>query len=711
VDQATSEGQLEGMPAPYSYWRVCQDGEVLVGFGPRLLFRFDEQDVGMRNLAVVALSEAGVKGKTVAELFRISSVYVSRLRRRMLDGGSRALVAARGAPRKLSPVAERHALQLSESGVTGAQIARRLSVSEATISRLLARRRAVALQGKLERSDSEAGDAPGARETPEPGDQELSVVAGEQQLLVVAGGEPQDGGRVARLGEVQVESRYAGAMLLHPFLERLGVEDVLGALPVASARRYDATALVLASSFAFALGSSSLEQSKHLVLPDAGALLGLAAFPGLRTLRPGLAGLAEVSDPLAIQRTFAKAMLAADQRPPELFYVDDHFVTYWGAAPVQKGYNIRRHLAEPGRDDTFVVDDRWRAVCFSSGEPRGLSITLPGVLSQLKEIVGERPVMIGFDRGGSYPKVFSAIAQAGMQWVTWRRAPLITPTVEPRRSWVQVDGKRRSYLLADEQIQLKDYDHGPVRQLSCYEHDKVVFQVLSSNHQLKGAPLVHRLKGRWCIENTNKYLEQHHGIHWLCTYEMDLTANTTKVKNPARRAARANVHDADTALASAERALGQHAATPTSDSTTHNTLTQQITNAKDDLAKAKAELKQIPAKLPANELDPNAKRATPRLARRTLQMVCRLLAYNSELDLARRLNNYLADPDEYRAITRNLLHLSGTITYQHRAITVTLDQPHPPRVARALSQLINELNTNPPHLPADRRPINYRLKA
>jgi hypothetical protein len=162
-------------------------------------------------------------------------------------------------------------------------------------------------------------------------------------------------------------------------------------------------------------------------------------------------------------------MLAADERPPELFYVDDHFVTYWGSQPVAKGYNIRRHLAEPGRDDTFVVDDRWRAICFSSGEPRGLSVTLPGVLADLKQIIGERPAMLGFDRGGSYPKVFSAIAQAGMGWVTWRRAPLAEATVQPRRSWVMVDGKRRTYLLADEQVELEGYDHGPVRQLSAWE--------------------------------------------------------------------------------------------------------------------------------------------------------------------------------------------------------------------------------------------------
>jgi hypothetical protein len=64
----------------------------------------------------------------------------------------------------------------------------------------------------------------------------------------------------------------------------------------------------------------------------------------------------------------------------------------------------------------------------------------------------------------------------------------------------------------------------------------------------------------------------------------------------------------------------------------------------------------------------------------------------------------------YRAITRNLLHVGGTIHYNRKTITVTLDQPHPPRVAKALGMLLDELNADPPHPPADRRPIIYRLK-
>jgi hypothetical protein len=62
MDRTLSEGQFEGMPEPYRYWLVRQAGEVLVGFGRRVMFRFDERDMGMRNLAVVALTEAGAKG-------------------------------------------------------------------------------------------------------------------------------------------------------------------------------------------------------------------------------------------------------------------------------------------------------------------------------------------------------------------------------------------------------------------------------------------------------------------------------------------------------------------------------------------------------------------------------------------------------------------------------------------------------------------------
>ena len=65
-----------------------------------------------------------------------------------------------------------------------------------------------------------------------------------------------------------------------------------------------------------ALGPATMEQSKHLAAADAGLLAGLRALPGLRTLRPRLAAIADATDPLALQRMFAAAMLAAARWSP-----------------------------------------------------------------------------------------------------------------------------------------------------------------------------------------------------------------------------------------------------------------------------------------------------------------------------------------------------------------------------------------------------------
>jgi hypothetical protein len=110
------------------------------------------------------------------------------------------------------------------------------------------------------------------------------------------------------------------------------------------------------------------------------------------------------------------------------------------------------------------------------------------------------------------------------------------------------------------------------------------------------------------------------------------------------------------------------------------------------------------------EHDPNAKRAILHTQRRSLQMVLRLLAFNAEQWLASRLNAYLADNDEYRATLRHLLHLGGQITYTTKTITVALDTPTTPKITRALWLLLDELNTTPPRIPGDHRPITYKIK-
>ena len=193
-------------------------------------------------------------------------------------------------------------------------------------------------------------------------------------------------------------------------------------------------------STCFALGAATAEQVKHLAPAEAGPLAGLETLPSLRTLRPALAAIADAADPLELQAAFAQAMLAANPETSGVYYVDDHFVPYAGAKPVAKGWNNKRGRAEKGRADTHVTTHDGRAVCFVTGEPSGLSVTLPKALAELKKTVpaGAR-IMLGFDRGGAYPAVFAHCRENNVHWVSYRRAPLAVPGMLPVLSVITVE--------------------------------------------------------------------------------------------------------------------------------------------------------------------------------------------------------------------------------------------------------------------------------
>jgi hypothetical protein len=502
-------------------------------------------------------------------------------------------------------------------------------------------------------------------------------------------------------------------MLLHPFLDRVDAAGVLGGVCARAPRRYDDLGLLTSTCLAFALGTGSVEATKHLIRSQVGPLAGLAALPELRTLRPRLAGLAEGCDPLGLQRRLATAMVQADAPGLGVYFVDDHFVPYEGAKPVPKGYNTKRRHAQRGRDDTVVTDYHARVVCFASGDPSGLSVTLPPALAQLREVLGaDAKIMLGFDRGGSYPAVFRACRDADAHWLTWRRGALAAVTAPPLRSFrVDAGGTAQVITLADETVQIEGY--GPARQLTLFENDQPVMQILTSDTTAPACALLAWLRCRWRIENAFKYLTAHHGIDWLCDYHADIAPDTTMITNPARVAARKRLATTEAELADAQRALAQLLGSGQHHTTINKAIPAaetRITTAQGAVRTAKTERDTHPAKLPANVIDPDAKRARLRTHHRALQMVLRLLAYNAELWLATHLGTYLQDPDEYRAITRNLLHLPGTITYTAQAITVTLDRPATPRLTKALHLLLDEINHTPPRLPGDRRPITYTTR-
>ena len=324
------------------------------------------------------------------------------------------------------------------------------------------------------------------------------------------------------------------------------------------------------------------------------------------------------------------------------------------------------------------------------------------------------PVLLGFDRGGAYPVTFTACRDAGAHWVTYRRAPLAETTAAPKRSWTVRDGKRITVGLADETVQLTGY--GQARQLTLFEHDQPVLQVLTSDTHATGADLLCWLRSRWRIENMFKYACEHNGIDALADYQMDIAADPRMVTNPARVAARARVYSGQgragrgrTRATAAAQRCGRPGTQerPAAQRPPPDRASHRRAGRREDRPQTH------PSQDRRDRAGPGRQTSLPPPgACCGLQMVLRLLAFNAEAWLAERFNAYLADNDEYRAITRHLLHLGGQVEYSTTGITVTLDRPDTPRIARALNPAHRRAKQHaraparrppPPHLPGQAR--------
>lgn len=424
---------LAGMPERRPELMVCRrdDGQmVVVGAGRVVLFGpYHVDDLGMRNIGMVTLTQVGFPVKEVAAAFGLRPGTLSGVRTAFRRGGAAQVVTKSGRRATLTEEKVTEALALSESGSwTQQQLALRYGVTQSAISHALRRHRSATTaaagwtQPQLDVTSTGGGDAaagsaegevpaaevPTAQTTgtetaesdtaaavggdahggdtgdgPPPDTEDQQDQEGTEGTVVDAGagcdmaraaGSDTAGSAVApRIESGEYTCRYAGVMLAHAYLHRLGVPGLFTGLEGAPWRRCDHAQIATFTVLALLLGVGSVEQVKTLIRTQAGPLIGAQSSPELHTLRPRLAAIADAIDVTGLQRQLAAAMLALAGESAGVFYVDDHFVPYNGAKPVAMGHNGKRDRCEKGRADTLITDARGRAVCFVSGEPSHLA--------------------------------------------------------------------------------------------------------------------------------------------------------------------------------------------------------------------------------------------------------------------------------------------------------------------------------------------------
>ncbi len=132
-------------------------------------------------------------------------------------------------------------------------------------------------------------------------------------------------------------------------------------------------------------------------------------------------------------------------------YTDGHVRVYHGQHTRPKTPVARMRISLPATSDYWVNDSAGDPLFVITAEANaGLVKMLPGILAQVRALVGKRRITVVFDRGGYSPKLFQQIL-ADFDLLTYRKGRYPRIARQRFRNYrTRREGRTIAYVLADQ---------------------------------------------------------------------------------------------------------------------------------------------------------------------------------------------------------------------------------------------------------------------
>jgi hypothetical protein len=359
----------------------------------------------------------------------------------------------------------------------------------------------------------------------------------------------------------------------------------------------------------------------------------------------------------------------------------------------------------PATTDYWVNDTSGDPLFVITAEANaGLVKVLPGLLQEVRRLVGTRRVTFVFDRGGYSPKLFQRILAADFDLITYRKGRhRRIPRKAFRPHHTIVDGRKISYVLADQEVRLL---RGKLRlrQVTRLMDNGHQTPILTSRRDLAGARVAYHMFERWRQENFFKYLRQEFALDALAQYAVEPDDPSREVPNPRWSAVDAQLRQASARLDRLQAEYGLEAFTNLEEKrrtmrgfkTAQGKLGRQIWEALDRVDKLEARRKKVPKRVPVQSVssEPVVKLA-PEIQH--LTNIVKMVAYQAESDLFRAVApHYRRADDEGRTLIQSAMAGSADLEVTQTELRVTLaplSSPHRTRAIAALCETLNQSNT------------------
>ena len=706
---------------------------------------YSVHDVVAKAYAMVFLVDAGfATQREVAVAFGCSERTVRRHQDRYQDGGMTALATRSGwrsgghrIPTKRVDIIER----LKAEGVSNREIARRLGVTENAIRKQVGpserqgpqQQQLFGMDGATERSrlsPPAPGEVPSATDDVHGGPTPLSPV--EQVSRPASSEDAVSAEPVPMSLDVDPANRFwdrllacfgllddaapvfgsakavpgAAVACAIPVLVASGIfaiaHKVYGAIgPAFYGLRTTLLTLLVMALWRIKRPETLKEHDPQIL----GRVLGLDRAPEVKTVRRKLTRLAGYHEAEHLGMELARLRVQQRGQLMGFLYVDGHVRVYHGKRTIPKAHVARMRLSMPATTDYWVNDQVGDPLfVMTAAANAGMVKMLPDVLSQVRQLVGDRRVTVVFDRGGWSPKLFQELLAANFDILTYRKGKCrcISRHRFVLRS-AQVDGRSVAYRLHDQAVRfLKGKLR--LRQVTRLSDDGHQTQVLTSRWDLADIQVAYRMFERWRQENFFKYLREEFLLDALIDYQVEPDDPMRTVPNPERRALDKEIRKARAEVAKLEQDYGAAAVdnpeerrpTMRGFKIAHGQIGNRLRAARDRVDVLLARRRALPQRVEIRDISTGAvvKLATER---KHLTNLIKMLAYQAESDLLAFLRpHYARSDDEGRTLLHELFRAAADIEATDTKLRITvcpLSSPHRTLAVQALCDTLTETAT------------------
>ena len=215
-----------------------------------------------------------------------------------------------------------------------------------------------------------------------------------------------------------ITTPYAGLFFYHLFLSELNFNQLFEKIDLVNYKEYNALEIFLSIIFGIAHRLKSIEAHKLINPSQFGPLMGLLRSPDINTIRSCLEIVSNQNIANDLIDKFAIQILKIGAIDPKVFFIDGHFLPYYGLSIIAKGFYTTHNQTLKGNEIYVVSDIQKRPLMFIT---EGCEIDFrPTIERAVDRIMGygiDRPIMV-FDRGGYGIHFFSQLYKKA-DFITW----------------------------------------------------------------------------------------------------------------------------------------------------------------------------------------------------------------------------------------------------------------------------------------------------